>query len=845
MILKEYQKTAIKELLWASIKELNKEKELSSIVFKAPTGSGKTIMMQNFLKNFSESELKDEYCFLWISVNDLSNQSKLSFEKNLEWTSLHFSHLSDIEDKEIKNNEVLFINWESIRTVNKATWEWKVLAMKDNERDENLPTYLRNTHDAWRKVILIVDESHRSLDTPKAQELIKNFIKPVLQIEVSATPDSKDYEQKIEVSIDDVIAEWMIKKEVLVNESLSDLADLDSETDKIVLDLAFHKQRQLNNLYCEQGSNIQPLILIQLPSEAKKTTDIDKTKLDRIIHILKQDYNLTFENQKLAIWLSEDKTNKDLVDIQNSPVQALIFKQAIATGWDCPRAQILVMFREIKTITFEIQTVGRILRMPEWKHYENDTLNKAYVYTDLPKAEIGIWETAKNLIKNQNWVRNTDLYTDFSLLSFYKRRWDYKDIWLSFYSLLAETFVKKVWWDFNDISRIDNLLKLEKIIDTDEKEIMSSILSDWKILVDIDDHTWEKIIAESEVATRTQEELIKLTFDNFARNEVWPQFTNIARSYTKIIEWLYYSLDYYFFWKSKTKLYYQKLILNNKDFFIEVLKEAKDIYINIRQEEVRTRKKENEKTYLWSIPTSQWFTEKAKIREYSRNIIQPSYISFDSIWEQLFIEEYLEKSPLVSFWYKNGTASEQFFAVPYIDEYGEKQSFYPDFIVYFTSWIIWIFDPKNGFTLKDWTFKAKWLEKYIKENTQKGKKIIWGLIEIKKLTDTDYVSMLINNIWNYSLENREHFSVFNDDYINNYSFEKITGVSESYINDIKKELEKYEKQLTSTTSEYEIFIDTQKDAWDFDYWKRSELLAEISEIKWSIQEKQQIISQFG
>jgi type I site-specific restriction-modification system R (restriction) subunit len=79
--------------------------------------------------------------------------------------------------------------------------------MKDNERDENLPTYLENTHRSKRKIILIVDESHRSLDTPKAQELIKNFIKPVLQIEVSATPDSTNYEHKIEVDIDEVIKE--------------------------------------------------------------------------------------------------------------------------------------------------------------------------------------------------------------------------------------------------------------------------------------------------------------------------------------------------------------------------------------------------------------------------------------------------------------------------------------------------------------------------------------------------------------------------------------------------------------------------------------------------------------
>jgi len=875
MLLKNYQKTAVKELLWASIKELNKNKESSSIVFKAPTWSWKTIMMQNYLKYFAESNLKDEYAFIWISVNDLSNQSKKSFEKNLEWSKLHFSELSDIEDKELKNNEILFINWESIRSIEKSTWEWKVLAMKDNERDENLPTYLENTHESWRKVILIVDEAHKSLDTPKAQELIKNFIKPVLQIEVSATPDSKDYEQKIEVEINDVIKEWMIKKEVLVNEWLESFiknsppykggAGGGLETDKIVLDLAFKKQKQLQEAYKKEipllkkeGLGVvKPLVLIQLPSIAKKTTDVDKTKLDRIIHILKQDYNLTFENQKLAIWLSEDKTNKELIDIENSPVEVLIFKQAIATWWDCPRAQILVMFREIKTITFEIQTVWRILRMPEWKHYKSEILNKAYVYTDLPKAEIGIWETAKNLIKNQIWIRNKDLYKPFSLQSFYKKRWDYKDIWFSFYSILAETMVKIVDWffdikdnlsteGFNPLHTWDfkkyNLLKLENKINTEDKDITSNILSDWKILVDIDNHTWEKIIAESEIETKTQEELIKLTFDNFARNEAWPQFTNIARSYSTIIEWLYYSLDYYFFGKSKTKLYYQKLILNNKDFFIETLKQAKDIYVDIRKEEVKHKKKESEKIYTWSIPSSQWFTEKSEIKNYAKNIIQPSFINFDSDWEQNFVEYFLEKSPLVDFWYKNWTASEQFFAVPYTNEYSRIQSFYPDFIVYFKSWVIWLFDPKSGFTLKEWNLKAKWLEDFIKKNAKKGRKIIWWLLEVNKIKDTETVTMLINNIWNYSLENRANFSIFNEDYIENFSFEEITWISEKYKDEIKNEIKKLEDILITKKYEYENFIKIQENLWDFDYEKRSELMNEINLIEWSIIEKNKALS---
>lgn len=764
MLLKEYQKTAVKELLSACVKELNKNSN-GSIVFKAPTGSGKTIMMQNFLRDFSATPISGEFAFIWISVNDLSRQSKISFEKNLEWSHLIFSELSDIKDKILQKNEILFINWESIRSISKETWEWKVLAMKDNEKDENLPTYLQNTHENGIKVILIIDESQKSLNTPKAQELIKNYIKPSLQIEVSATPDSKDYSHKIEVNITDVIKEEMIKKEILVNEKLQEFHLGDLETDTLIIDIAFKKQKELESAYKNEKSDVKPLLLIQLPSESKQTSPIDTTKMQRVKDILKNTYDITFENGKLAIWLSEDKTNKELVDIKNSPVEVLIFKQAIATGWDCPRAQILVMFREIKSVVFEIQTVGRILRMPEQKHYTNEILNKAYVYTDLPKAEMWIWETAKNLIKNLVWIRNNDLYRDFKLPSFYKKRGDYKDLWLSFYNVLAETFVKKIDGKYSEFEKMHNLFKLEKIINTLDVEMHQSILSDGKILVDIDNHTGERIIAQSEIQTYTQEELIKLTFDDFARNQVWPQFTNIARSYTSVIEGLYFTLDYYFYGKHSQRLFYQKLILKNKDFFVDVLNETKDIYKPIRTQEVVWKKKEAEKDYSWSIPTSQWFTDMSLLKDYSKNILIPSYINKDSENEILFIEHYLEVSTEVLFWYKNWDNSQEFLWIPYVDSIWEKRTFYPDFIVYFKSWIIWIFDPKSWFTLQEWICKAIGLENYIKNENKTGKKLIWGLIEIRQIPGNSNITMLINTIWNYNLNNRSDFSSFWDEYI--------------------------------------------------------------------------------
>ena len=402
--LKNYQKNAVDELLQETVKLLKKSNNSQSIVLQSPTGSGKTIMMQEFLLQFTNHSLW-EYAFVRISIGDIASQSKKSFEKNLSGSVLQFVELVDIQDNTLKQNQVLFLNREALKQKDKGTWQRKVLAMRDNERNENLPTYLENAHKEWRKIILIIDESHLSLDTEKAQEIISQYIKPTIQIEVSATPDTKDPDKRIKVNIDDVIKEGMIKKNILINPEIERLANQDP-TDKLIITSALQKQQELQNAYLNQWSQIAPLVLIQLPSASSKTSEIDKTRLDLTIEFLKE-LDITTDNKKLAIWLSEDKTNKDLIDIPNSPVQVLIFKQAIATGWDCPRAQILVMFREMKSVTFEIQTVGRILRMPERKHYTDENLNIAYVFTNLAKIEINKKDSVSlKMFKTQYANRN-------------------------------------------------------------------------------------------------------------------------------------------------------------------------------------------------------------------------------------------------------------------------------------------------------------------------------------------------------------------------------------------------------------------------------------------------------
>ena len=92
----------------------------------------------------------------------------------------------------------------------------------------------------------------------------------------------------------------------------------------------------------------------------------------------------------MGIYLSENKRNLENISKNENEVEILIFKQAIALGWDCPRAQILILFRDWKSLTFSIQTVGRIMRLPEIKrgHYTLENLNHSYIYTNLESIEL-------------------------------------------------------------------------------------------------------------------------------------------------------------------------------------------------------------------------------------------------------------------------------------------------------------------------------------------------------------------------------------------------------------------------------------------------------------------------
>lgn len=90
----------------------------------------------------------------------------------------------------------------------------------------------------------------------------------------------------------------------------------------------------------------------------------------------------------------------ELISDNDNSVNFMLFEQAAGTGWDCPRAHILVMYREINSATFYIQIIGRILRMAEPNqkadYVQAPELRTGYLFTNYRRDEVKVPDSSES-----------------------------------------------------------------------------------------------------------------------------------------------------------------------------------------------------------------------------------------------------------------------------------------------------------------------------------------------------------------------------------------------------------------------------------------------------------------
>jgi len=728
--LKRYQADAVEELISYAEKLIGKNREKQTIVFEAPTGSGKTFMMGSFIEQLINEMPNEDLCFLWISIGtgELHKQSYNSLKIN--YAGFPDVYLLEEEffgsRQTIDKNEVVIVNWDKLNQKDKKTGEWKSTLMKDKE-GTNFRELIRNTKQNGTKIILIIDESHTNSTSTRALEIRDEIIKADLTIEMSATPvlTEGEYQQKVKIEPLDVIEEGMIKKEIVINDHIDLTTDDETTTQELILQSAFNKRNMLVQAYKEANIKVNPLVLIQIP-----TGDEGKDKREFIENFLAKN-DTTYENGKLARWLSddEDKINLDILENNTNKVEFLIFIQAIGTGWDCPRAQILVRFREVKSIVFNIQVVGRILRMPEAKHYKNDDLNKAYMYVNTKTFDIDSEVLKLNIVKSLKSKRK-EIYKPLELKSYYRNRIDFGDITFAFNKVLEKTFCEYFGLEVGNYDVVGSNLEVVKSkINLDfknaEDEIMLDVHVDTALFDKMDEQTIksDKTISgaysENDIIYAV-ENLIKVNLNGYAfKRSISPVRNALYRWFDKYLGINKFDLN------GVIRIYL--IILNNHKVFSPLLDAAIKAFKPTKDEEIKLKVSENEVwNEKWEIAEEKFFNPRYEKYEYGFSLYEPCYLSFDSKVEKEFVDYLEENSENIAWWWQNGS---EHMAINFGIKYGIKSTFQPDFLIMFKDGKLGIFDTKaSGEREDDNKAKAEALQQYILEENQKGKKLIGGLV---------------------------------------------------------------------------------------------------------------------
>jgi len=723
-----YQEVAVDKLIRRS-RDFLSESGREIIVFQAPTGAGKTFMATKYMEELTK-EVNSDLCFLWISIGkgELHKQSMKAVSREIS-NEMECSLLEEEffgSRTEIHQNEIVFVSWQKIKLKDGATGNWKAVVMKDKETI-NFIEVLENTRALGRKIILIIDESHAGAKTKESLEIIDHIIKPDLQIEMSATPIVHECDARVVVDATDVIEAGIIKKEVIINKDLDKLPDDDMDSGEFVLFAAFQKREELARRYREQNSNVNPLVLIQLPnSRAGEDIRIFAENFLR-------EHGVTEENGKLAIWLSDEKVNNESDKLlkNDGRVEFLLFKQAIDTGWDCPRAQIMVRFRETDSLIFEIQTVGRILRMPEAKHYLDDELNTAFVYTNIKSIEVQKETYNPNIIKSCKSSRRTN-YEPICLRSYYRPRIDFGDVTSSYTQFFCDSFAKTFGLDAKDegqdhYENIECLKKRNVIFDFSK---MDTILTDGKIEADKLDESVNEKLDGNVIDLEISEVNLQYSFEKIIRDNLngFAPRRSISTVKTAIV----YAMRKFLGLNVARggMIYIQNLVVRNEKIFSMILDESIKKYKIYHEEEVSRKTKEKWNDSFEIEESKNYNPKTTEVVRSKLSLYQPLYLSLNAQGKVNELEEsflnYLEEYDDIIDWiWVNGSEHmEKNFGI----KVNLKKTFQPDFLVKFRDGRIGIFDTKGGMMVDDDRVKSNALQRYIFEERNRGKDIFGGLV---------------------------------------------------------------------------------------------------------------------
>ena len=353
---KDLQDKAVSQLVQA-INENKKE-----FTFKAPTGSGKTFMMADFMNRILQVQKDVIFIVSTLSKSNLAEQNYNSFKELSENGS--FTEINPfLINSESSGEGSLYIPTDyNVYVLPRDLYKDKSKLKNEGTFLNFLQTMISSLFEdsKGKRIILIKDECH--IATNNLDELY-NYFETVINF--SATP-KLSRKQNPDVEITNIEAECckLIKKVELGSEETSLTEALD----------VFEKVQKdyVNEL------SINPCFIIQISNKDKAEEELQNTIFPALNDVKHQDLKWVYITRKDKSCKTNDSGMqklpvskwKDYMKDKSSTISVIIFKMVISEGWDIPRACMLYQIRDSKSKQLDEQVMGRVRRNPRLLDFE-------------------------------------------------------------------------------------------------------------------------------------------------------------------------------------------------------------------------------------------------------------------------------------------------------------------------------------------------------------------------------------------------------------------------------------------------------------------------------------------
>lgn len=361
------------------------------LLIEAPTGAGKTLIAGTMVEKFSHEE---KVVWFWFAPFKGVVGQTAAFLRE-QFHGLRLRELADDRATDMsRQGDVFVTTWQTVATRVKD----KRNVRKEGETNPSIDTLVGELRRQSFRIGVVVDEAHHGFgEGTQAAKFFKEVLQPEYTVLITATPDDADVKafekamgiaelQRIRVSRQEATEAGLIKKGVkcaayIVAEEQRALVDLEGTA----LRDAVAAHRQLKSTLADMKILLVPLLLVQVDS-AEKSVERVTARLLR----------MGFTEEQVAVHTAEEPDGDLLALANDDRREVLVFKMAVALGFDAPRAFTLVSMRASRDPDFGVQLIGRILRVHRLLQgrAQSGTLPEAlsygYVFLASPETQSGL-----------------------------------------------------------------------------------------------------------------------------------------------------------------------------------------------------------------------------------------------------------------------------------------------------------------------------------------------------------------------------------------------------------------------------------------------------------------------